>query len=544
MNLSEQDSAFVKKESEVKMAQIIKKKTFAKVMRGYQPEEVDAYIDYLLKNYAAVSAENDENKRRLTAVLRKLQSLSENGDSEASSGNPVPSPESAAESQRIVEQAKEEAQRIIEDARKNAQDLVRTAQTEAREKAVTITAEARRSATQAEVYAKSQYESAQKLYQEVISFRDKLFGMYSEHIDMLETIAQDANEYYDLVADTEVSAAHPEEGFEEAIAEPMVEETDAAEEEVLAEEDDASEAFTEPAEDEIYEAEEVPAEEDDASEAFTEPVEDEIYAAEEEALAEEEESPEALTELAEDEIYEAEEEVPAEEEESPEALTELAEDEIYEAEEEASAKEEDASEALTELAEEGIFEAEEEFLAEDEASWEALTGSFLEKANAAEEYLAELDESDDDVFSFMDSAYPVTEDAGEYDTLFADDDEDEVGVGEIPDLGFMDDLDTDEDALDIRIDWKNKSVEFEEDEEDVSPEYFDEAVASGELEDDFHDLERLFSKEKSSTGELSLQDEFDIVYSSRNSMKNVEEIGKQPLVAPERPSNPKKHKRF
>ena len=62
-----------------------------------------------------------------------------------------------------------------------------------------------------------------------------------------------------------------------------------------------------------------------------------------------------------------------------------------------------------------------------------------------------------------------------------------------------------------------------------------------QLKSTIREIDSLFTKEGSR--DLSLTDEFDIVFASSDSKKNVEEIRRQPMVAPEKPKN-KKHKKY
>lgn len=73
------------------------------------------------------------------------------------------------------------------------------------------------------------------------------------------------------------------------------------------------------------------------------------------------------------------------------------------------------------------------------------------------------------------------------------------------------------------------------DEDAVKPEDFEQ------LKSTIREIDSLFTKEGSR--DLSLTDEFDIVFASSDSKKNVEEIRRQPMVAPEKPKN-KKHKKY
>lgn len=387
------------------MAQYVKKKTFIKVMRGYSPEEVDAYIEYLLKKYNEVSKENEDNKRKIATALRKIQELSENRpDRTERAKSESVSNQASEEAAKLIENARTQERRILEDAAKQAEKILRDAEEEAYKRAEAITSEAEKSVSESEACVRAQYDAAQKLYTEVFSFRDKLFGMYNDHIEMLENIAEEANAYYDNVADAGLAL-----------------------------------------DDSLTEGESVP---------------DESVSEEKPELAEELFAPD----------------------DDPSACAEQTEPE------------------------------------------------------------PEKTEMTDDVMAEVDDIIP--------DDLLSDlpDPAEEENSGEIAKyLSLMNDdtgLDDADDEIDLRIDWKNRKSK-EQNPEVLSSFAYDAAEEEDVPADktsDFQDLDDLLENGGKSVNDFSLTDEFDIVYSNRNSTKNVEEIVKQPLVAPEKPSNPKKHK--
>ena len=61
--------------------------------------------------------------------------------------------------------------------------------------------------------------------------------------------------------------------------------------------------------------------------------------------------------------------------------------------------------------------------------------------------------------------------------------------------------------------------------------------------DEFHDMDQIFNEDKSKR-EMSLTDEFNIIFSDSKSSQNVKEISRQPIVAPEDPKAAKKHKKY
>lgn len=59
----------------------LKNKAFARVMRGYNPQEVDEHFDFILSEYTELYKENDELGRRISKLESELEAYSK--DSEA-----------------------------------------------------------------------------------------------------------------------------------------------------------------------------------------------------------------------------------------------------------------------------------------------------------------------------------------------------------------------------------------------------------------------------------------------------------------------------
>lgn len=111
-------------------------------------------------------------------------------------------------------------------------------------------------------------------------------------------------------------------------------------------------------------------------------------------------------------------------------------------------------------------------------------------------------------------------------------------------------------SADIFEDGEEETGDFEEEPEaenyddyrpgDISA---DEETAEGEPEEDedeeideYHDMDEIFNADKSAR-DMSLTDEFNIIFDDSKSSQNVKEISRQPIVAPENPKNAKKHKK-
>ena len=59
----------------------LKNKTFGKAVRGYNPNEVDDYIDFLIEKYTELYRENDELERKLKIVVTNLDEIRDEEES-------------------------------------------------------------------------------------------------------------------------------------------------------------------------------------------------------------------------------------------------------------------------------------------------------------------------------------------------------------------------------------------------------------------------------------------------------------------------------
>ncbi len=136
-------------------------RTFTRTIRGYQPSEVDSYIDRITENYAALYRENVDLVRRLSKAQEKLAILEAQ---ERSAGE-------------ALERARKESDAIINDAYRRADEILASVKTNCdavlrnfREKAETQRA------------ALSQMrESATRL-------KDELYESYRKHIELIESL--------------------------------------------------------------------------------------------------------------------------------------------------------------------------------------------------------------------------------------------------------------------------------------------------------------------------------------------------------------------
>lgn len=214
------------------MAKDFRKKTFQKILRGYSPDEVDAYLSYINDEFKKLERRNSENERKLAAALQKLDEI--NLEKSRYEGTPeVTEAEKTADS--IIKKANEDAEAIRAGASKAAEEAVREAAEEAASEAEKIIAEAESYSEKVRGAADGLSKTAAEMYDEIISFRDSLFELYNSHIESIEKMTNSADDFSDkideLYPDDETDEGDENEDItdsDESETEPDEENTDAA----------------------------------------------------------------------------------------------------------------------------------------------------------------------------------------------------------------------------------------------------------------------------------------------------------------------------
>ena len=407
------------------MAKDFRNKQFGRIIRGYNPDEVDEYIAYINDEYRKLERRCADSDRKLALALKKLDEMhqkfmgADNADNELAA---AAISEAKDEADRIIADANTHAAQIAEDAEKDATEKARAILEEAAKSAEEIISGAENDASANKKTAESMYAAAEKMYGEVCAFRDSLFAIYNTHIESIEQMTEEAERVMGVIED----AFEPEEEAE----------VESAEEPFESEEDDEVPFTAESAE--------------DATEEDEKP--DEDVTVEDLFIDLEEEADEAFAEPADDEVY------------------------------------------------------------DDPDDGEEYDDSEDEDARGCKE-------PDTDAYDSLDTA--------DYDSID----------------GEYDDLD-DDDAF--TIDWSSRMTVQEDDaddgETDEDPDVEEIPVEEPAADEVFKDLDDMFTAGEAE--EMSLTDEFDLVFNASNAKKNVEQIRKQPTVAPEKPKNPKKHQKF
>ena len=148
----------------------LKNKTFGKAVRGYNPNEVDDYIDFLIEKYTELYRENDELERKLKIVVTNLDEIR---DEEESIRATLVKAQQLGE--KIVREANEKADAITDSIKTRCEAII----TDFRKQY---------SAERKEVW---------QLRNTVLDFKKNVYELYRDHIEELQSIS--VNELEQLV---------------------------------------------------------------------------------------------------------------------------------------------------------------------------------------------------------------------------------------------------------------------------------------------------------------------------------------------------------
>lgn len=210
----------------------LRKMQFSKTLRGYSCEEVDAYFAHVNDRYVAVVRECSELKKKMAVVAAGQNEFREDALREKA--------KIAAEAEALLAEKKTAAETLISDAEQKAAMILSKAEVAAAGilKQAEEEAEALRQKNVAELEKckdaerklRSHNNTADRLVQEIDSFREKVYAMYASHIEALEQLAQITDDFYQvkegLTSDGSlgVPAAGDETAAGDEIYEPVVEE--------------------------------------------------------------------------------------------------------------------------------------------------------------------------------------------------------------------------------------------------------------------------------------------------------------------------------
>lgn len=171
------------------MPRDFRKKTFQKILRGYSPDEVDAYLSYVNDEYKKLEKKYSENERKLALAVQKIKAyefeLNKNS-SELKTEEELAAP---------IKEAEEKASAIIEKARGRGRDIVDGATKIAAEEAEKIITEADEYSAKVKGEVAELSKAANAMYNEILSFRDTMFELYNSHIEQIEEFVNSADSF-------------------------------------------------------------------------------------------------------------------------------------------------------------------------------------------------------------------------------------------------------------------------------------------------------------------------------------------------------------
>ncbi len=141
----------------------LKNKNFTRAMRGYNPVEVDEYVEFLIEKYTELYRENDELDRKLKSTVTKLEELRAEEDSIRSA---LIDAKRAAN--RIKADAELQADTIIRSAKASCNSILANFNTKIEEGQQTLVA----------------------LKSDALDLKQELFERYSAHIESIKALTE------------------------------------------------------------------------------------------------------------------------------------------------------------------------------------------------------------------------------------------------------------------------------------------------------------------------------------------------------------------
>ena len=152
----------------------LKNKTFSKSIKGYNPAEVDEYIEFLIGKYTEVYRENNELERKLHVVVTNLDEIKDEEESIRST----------------LLSAQKMADKIVKDAGARA-DVITGA---IKERCDAVIAEFKEQ-------LKAEKEEMWELRSRIVDFKKELFDLYRGHIESIKSVS--VNEIDEIVLPNE-----------------------------------------------------------------------------------------------------------------------------------------------------------------------------------------------------------------------------------------------------------------------------------------------------------------------------------------------------
>ena len=147
--------------------QEIRTVTFDKSMRGYRTEDVDAFLQQIADQVQQLVAEKEDKEQKLYILAEKIEEYRKDEDNLKSAFL-----NAQRMGENVIKEAKQKAESILREAGIKAEDMTRNAREEAQEEALRL----------------------EQLKVEVAQFKNKVLGLYKQHIESLTTLPGDEDE--------------------------------------------------------------------------------------------------------------------------------------------------------------------------------------------------------------------------------------------------------------------------------------------------------------------------------------------------------------
>ncbi len=179
----------------------LKNKTFSRAMRGYNPVEVDEYIEFVLGKYTELYRENDELQRKLKSAVTKLDEIK--GEEDSIRGALIDAKRAAS---KIKSDAEDRAEAIIRSAKSSCNTILADFNEKIESGRATLTA----------------------LKADTLSLKQELFERYSEHIQYIDSLTEgiDESDIPDTYSLRREAVSSLKQSIADAYAEPETDEAD------------------------------------------------------------------------------------------------------------------------------------------------------------------------------------------------------------------------------------------------------------------------------------------------------------------------------
>ncbi|MGL4850065.1 MAG: DivIVA domain-containing protein [Clostridium sp.] len=154
----------------------INNKEFKKGLRGYNPDEVDEFLDEVIENYEELFKENSKMKERITVLSEQVDHYAK---IESTIQNTLLLAQNAAD--QAKDSSQKEAELIVKNANETAQKIVDKAHNDV-------------------IQINDEFD---KIKQEFIKFRAKFRNFMNTQLETFDDLEKDLNKSYSIVAPVE-----------------------------------------------------------------------------------------------------------------------------------------------------------------------------------------------------------------------------------------------------------------------------------------------------------------------------------------------------